>query len=63
MLWGALGAVGQTGTLKVAGKLKNQIFGETPDSEQKQFQDQRDIIVNNIRSKNTIVYRMNDIVE
>jgi len=63
MLWGALGAVGQTGTLKVAGKIKNQIFGETPDTEQKQFQNQRDNIVGNIRSKNTIVNRMNDIVE
>lgn len=63
MLWGALGAVGQTGTLKVAGKLKDKIFGETPDSEQTQFQNQRDLIVDNIRSKNSIVNRMNDIVE
>lgn len=63
MLWGAIGAVGQTGTIKVAAKLKNKIFGELPTGEQQQFQDQKSTIISNIRSKNAVVNRMNDIVE
>ena len=62
MMWGALGAVGQTGTIRAAGKIKDKIFGETPTDQQVQFDNQKNTIIANNRSKNAVVNRMNDIV-
>lgn len=62
MMWGALGAVGQTGTIRTAGKIKDKIFGETPTDQQVQFDNQKNTIIANNRSKNAVVNRMNDIV-